>query len=333
MSGHVVIDDHDDLIDVGSLRHAELDKIILEGLVPTLSEGLSPPNMTQERTVGIPLLPSNNVFLGDNTFGTVNINGDLNVFGTRNEISVANLDIENTVITLGYGTGGELPSSDRGVIFTAAGPNPSIFWDHDQAEFRFALVDVDPTVTEFPDPEASGHGGYADIKVGDIVASSLNTPIINSLTANIQALNADALVIATSVDATAASVDMSSVNIANASVDQLKTFDGTQDYLSRYIKPGAGVSIDPDPQDPGSFKVSVSRQKESLAPGQFLPANSVFSSSIISSMTEHTNENLDVYVNGVLVSMGTNFDYTIDSSGLKFYFALEPDDVITIISY
>ena len=72
MSSHVVIDDHDDLTDIGSLRHAELDKIILEGIIPTLAEGLSPPSLTQERSVGIPLLPSDNTFSGTNTFDTVN---------------------------------------------------------------------------------------------------------------------------------------------------------------------------------------------------------------------------------------------------------------------
>lgn len=333
MSSHVVIDDHDDLTDIGSLRHAELDKIILEGIIPSLSEGLSPPSLTQERTVGIPLLPSDNNFSGTNTFGTVNVSGDLNVYGTRNEISVANLDIENTVITLGHGTGGELPSSDRGIIFTAAGPNPSMFWDHDQNEFRFGLVEAGPTTTEFPNPEDPNEGGYANVRAGDLVAASVSTPTINCSTLNTQAINVDDVLVSNSFDASSSSATFSILSASGVNVDQLLTYDGSQSYLQRHIKTGSGIEILEDSQDPGSLVIGVKRQKESTTPGQFLPANSVFSSPIISSMVEHTNENLDVYVNGVLVSMGTNFDYTVDSSGLRFYFALEPDDVITIISY
>jgi len=323
MSGHVVIDDHDDLIDVGSLRHAELDKIILEGIIPTLAEGISPPALSQERTVGIPLLPADNNFAGTNSFQTVNVQGDLNVYGTRNEISVSNLEIENTVMTLGYGTGGELPSSDRGIIFTAAGPNPSLYWDHDNSEFRLGLLDVAPTVTEFPEPDSSGHGGYASLRAGDINANS-----ITSATSNTQVLNVDDVNISTSVNAPTATFTVGVVKTG-----QLLTSDGSQPYLARYIKAGSGVEILEDPQDPGSLIASVKRQKESKSPGQFLTANSVFQSDIVSASNDHTIENLDVYVNGVLVSQGNNFDYVLDSAGIRFHFALEPDDTITIISY
>jgi len=323
MSGHVVIDDHDDLIDVGSLRHAELDKIILEGIIPTLAEGISPPALSQERTVGIPLLPADNNFVGTNSFQTVNIQGDLNVYGTRNEISVSNLEIENTVITLGYGTGGELPASDRGVIFTADGPNPSLYWDHSNSEFRLGLLDVAPTVTEFPEPDSTGHGGYASLRAGDI-----NVNTVSSATSNTQALNVDNVNISTSVTAPSAVFDVGTIKAG-----QLLVPDGTQTYLSRYIKAGSGVEILEDPLDPGALIASVKRQKESKSPGQFLAANTIFQSNIISASNDHSNENLDVYVNGVLVSQGNNFDYVLDSNGVRFHFALEPDDTITIISY
>ncbi len=333
MSSHVVIDDHDDLTDIGSLRHAEIDRIILEGIVPTLAEGLAPPSLTQERTVGIPLLPSDNNFSGTNTFNTVNVNGDLNVYGARNEISVSNFNVENTVITVGEGTGGEMPASDRGIIFTAPGPNPSIFWDDSNSEFRLGIVDADATVTEFPDPDASGQGGFANIKVGDIVAAAANFNSINSPSGNIQALTAGTLVIDTSLDATAATVDFSTASVSNLNAGQILTQDGSQDYLARYIKAGRGVQIAEDQNDPGSLIASVSRLKESLSPGQFLSVGDIFSSSIVASASDHNNENLDVYVNGVLVSMGNNFDYTLDATGIRFHFAIEPDDVVTIISY
>jgi hypothetical protein len=323
MSGHVVIDDHDDLIDVGSLRHAELDKIILEGIIPTIAEGISPPALGQERTVGIPLLPADNGFVGTNTFQTVNIQGDLNVYGTRNEVSVSNLEVENTVILLGYGTAGELPSSDRGILFTAAGPNPSLYWDHTQTEFRLALVDVSPSVTEFPDPDASGHGGYASFRAGSINVSNVTSP-----TGSFQTLNVDDINISSNINAQAATFAASIVK-----ADQLLVPDGSQSYLSRYVKAGSGVEILEDPLDPGALIASVRRQKESKSPGQFLPSNEVFQSGIVSSSTTLTNESLDVYVNGVLVSMGTNFDYVLDPAGIRFHFALEPDDTITIISY
>ena len=333
MSSHVVIDDHDDLTDIGSLRHAELDKIILEGIVPTLAEGLSPPSLTQERTVGIPLLPSDNTFSGTNTFDTVNVNGDLNVYGTRNEIAVANFNVENTVITVGEGTGGEMPASDRGIVFTAPGPNPSIFWDDSTSEFRFGIVDADSSTSEFPEPDDTTQGGYANIKVGDIVAAALDIDTLNAQTVNSQAVNAGTLVISNSFDATTASADFSSLTSNTINAGQVMTQDGTQDYLARYIKAGRGVQIVEDQNDPGSLVASVSRLKESSSPGQFVAAGNIFSSSIVAAATDHNNENLDVYVNGVLVSMGNNFDYTLDPAGIKFHFAIEPDDVITIISY
>ena len=333
MSSHVVIDDHDDLTDIGSLRHAEIDRIILEGIVPTLAEGLAPPTLTQERTIGIPLLPSDNSFSGTNTFNTVNVNGDLNVYGTRNEISISNFNVENTVITVGEGTGGEMPASDRGIIFTAPGPNPSIFWDDSNSEFRLGIVDADSTVTEFPDPDASGQGGFANIKVGDIVAAAASVDSINSQSGDIQALTAGTLVINTSLDATAATTNFSTVSTNNINTGQILTQDGSQDYLFRYIKAGRGVQIVEDQNDPGSLIASISRLKESSSPGQFISSGNIFPSSIIAAASDHNNENLDVYVNGVLVSMGNNFDYTLDDAGIKFHFAIEPDDVITIISY
>ena len=333
MSSHVVIDDHDDLTDIGSLRHAELDKIILEGIIPTLAEGLSPPSLTQERSVGIPLLPSDNAFSGTNTFDTVNVNGDLNVYGTTNQIAVANFNVENTVITVGEGTGGEMPASDRGIVFTAPGPNPSIFWDDSNLEFRFGIVDADSSTTEFPEPDAAGEGGYANIKVGDIVAAALSSGNLNVQNANIQALNADSLVIANSLDATSATANFSGLTSNAANVGQLMTQDGSQDYLSRYIKAGRGVQILPDQNDPGSLIASVARLKESTSPGQFMSVGDIFSSNIVASANDHNNENLDVYVNGVLVAMGNNFDYTLDPTGIRFHFAIEPDDVITVISY
>ena len=36
MSSHVVIDDHDDLTDIGSLRHAEIDRIISDSATDSI---------------------------------------------------------------------------------------------------------------------------------------------------------------------------------------------------------------------------------------------------------------------------------------------------------
>ena len=337
MSSHAVYDDHDQLTDIGSLRHIEIDKIILQGIIPDIIDGPEDENgnpiLTETRDVAVPLLPVDNTFQGTNTFETVNINGDLNVYGTRNEISVANLDIENTVITLGHGTGGELPASDRGIIFTAPGSNPSLFWDDTEQEFRLALVDVDPSVVEFPDPDASGHGGFAALRSGNIVADVVTASEFTGPLANVTVVNANDLVISTSLDATAATVDIGTAAISQVNTGLLKTADGTEDYLDRYLKSGSGVSVEADVNDPGSLVLSVSRNKEVLTPAQFLPAEQLLLSNAVAGLDNPTVENLDVYVNGVLVSMGSSYDYNVEENGIKFYFSLEPDDVVTVISY
>ena len=343
MSSNPTIDDHDQLTDIGSLRHVEIDKIILEGIVPDVTLGPTQPDpnadpndpnppevpvLTSPRNIAVPLLPGDNAFLGTNTFETVNVNGDLNVYGTRNEINVSNLDIENTVITLGHGTGGELPASDRGIIFTSPGDNPSLFWDDTEQEFRLALVDANPSVTEFPEPSA-----FANLHAGDITANAVIANSLSAPSANITAINADSLVISNSVNFASANVDLGVPDIQQANIGVIKTLDGSVDYLERYVKPGAGILVDSDQEDPGSLILSIDRKKEVLVPAVFLPANNTLPSNIISNTPNLTAERLDVFVNGVLVSMGSNYDYVIEGGGIKFYFALESDDVVTIITY
>lgn len=343
MSSNPTIDDHDQLTDIGSLRHIEIDKIILQGVIPDIVDGPTVPDpnpdpndpcppeipaLTTPRNIAVPLLPADNTFQGTNTFATVNVNGDLNVYGVRNEISVANLDIENTVITLGHGTGGELPASDRGIIFTSPGDNPSLFWDDTEQEFRLAIVDAGPTVSEFPEPSA-----FAKLHSGDIVAQVVSASELTSPVANISAINANDLVVSTSVDVTAASVNMDEASATQLNVGVIKTSSGTEDYLGRYLKSGSGLSVEPDVSDPGSLILSVSRNKEVIIPGNFISSEQLLPSTAVTALDSPTINNLDVYVNGVLVSMGNNYDYIVEGSGIRFYFSLEPDDVVTVISY
>ena len=115
--------------------------------------------------------------------------------------------------------------------------------------------------------------------------------------------------ISNSINATAASVDMNEASIAQVNAGTIKTSDGTEDYLDRYLKSGSGLSVEPDASDPGSLVLSVSRNKEVILAGDFVPSEQLLSSNAVAALSNPTVNNLDVYVNGVLVSMGNNYDY------------------------
>lgn len=99
------------------------------------------------------------------------------------------------------------------------------------------------------------------------------------------------------------------------------------------VVPGSGIAVAEITL--GTITISVQRQKESGTPGQFLPVGTTYPTSIVD--VDSTFENLDVFVNGMLVTSGENNDYTLDTigdpKGIKFNFSLEPDDTILVIGY
>ena len=259
-------------------------------------EGSPPPDLSFD--LGIPFLPGDNIFQGINTFEEVIINGNLTWYGEREDIVVTNLNIEDVIMTLGTGTGGDLPSSDRGLVMTADGDNPSLVWDDSEQEFRLGTFDVDTTVTEFPEPSS-----YANLRVGDISAEAINVNDISVVGA---------------------------VSTSEVRVGSLKTPAG-DDYLASHLIPGNGISI--MPQNEGSSTLIVSRpdriknivdiQTRQLA-GNTVALDDI---GVISQMPTSF---CDVFVNGVMVLEGDQFDYTITSEGIKFAFNLEKNDVIVV---
>jgi hypothetical protein len=312
MSSHAVYDDHDELTDIGSLRHEEIDKIILEGLIPDVNQG--PTGLSIPRVVGIPLLPSDNTFSGINTFsGTVNVD-TLNVL-TQNNVSVNSLTVDDPVIAMGYSNASELPSADRGIIFSASGPNPSMFWDHSELEFRFGLIDADPSTTEFQNPDDPAQGGYANLHVGDIIAGAITTTSVTSSglisTQDISVLGA--------------------VTVPTVLADEILTTTG-EDYLLANVIAGSGIQIG---QDPGTGQMVISklsRLKETMIIQTRYPSSALVTIPNTENLINFDPAAIDVFINGVLVLEGSNLDYTIQAGGITFSFPLETNDVVTVIA-
>jgi len=312
MSSHAVYDDHDELTDIGSLRHEEIDKIILEGLIPDVNQG--PAGSSVPRVVGIPLLPSDNTFSGINTFsGTVNVD-TLNVL-TQNNVNVNNLTVDDPVIAMGFSNASELPPADRGIIFSASGPNPSMFWDHSELEFRFGLIDADPSTTEFQDPADPVQGGYANLHVGDIIAGDITTTSLTS-TGLISAQDVSVL---------------GAVTVPTISTDELLTTTG-EDYLLANVIAGVGISIG---QDAGTGQLVVSklsRLKETMIIKTRYPPTTLVTIPNTENLINFDPGAIDVFINGVLVLEGGNLDYTVQTGGITFSFPLETNDVVTVIA-
>ena len=283
-SGHVVITHHDELPDAGTVEHDQLEEL-LQGIVPN--------DLPSNFTVGVPFLNGDNTFVGNNIFS-----GDLTVLGTRTEAAIANLNIDDVVITLGHGTGGELPAADRGLVMTGNGPNPSMVWDHSESEFRFGLFDVDTNVSEFPEPTA-----YASLRTGDIDAQSLNVNDISVVG-----------VVAT----------------PEIRTDILKTSTG-DDYLATHITPGGGIEISPiAPNSPTMIISRTPRVKEVMMLQFPTPAQTPVLVPGVENIEQIDSKLIDVFVNGVMVLEGQDFDYLISPNGIIFSFDLEKNDAVTV---
>jgi len=295
MSGHIVITQHDELPDAGDVEHEKLEELL---------QGLIPEDLPAGFNIGIALLPEDNAFSGVNTFQTAVIE-NLTVTN-HNEVAVNNLNVENTVISLGQGMPDEVPDSDRGLIFTASGLNPSLFWDHDQAEFRLAITDADVNITDFPDPDHPDQGGYANLRVADLAASNINSS---------GAINAASISV------------IGAVSTPEVRTSELLDGNG-DDYLSTHIVPGPGVTVD---SSNGILTVGrTSRIKESVVAVEPYPAGQTLIFENSENISGYDNKLIDVFVNGVMVLEGENLDYTIVSGGIIFSFALEMHDIVTI---
>jgi len=297
MSGHIVITQHDELPDAGTVEHEQLEDL-LQGEIP---EGLP-----EDFSIGIALLPENNVFSGVNSFDTLVVE-NLTVT-SHNQVDINNLNVENPVIVLGHNMPDPVQELDRGLVFTSQGNNPSLFWDHDQFEFRLAHVDADGQTTEFPDPADPAQGGYANLHTADITAAAISA----------QAVNVNDISV------------VGAVETPEIRVGSLKTEAG-EDYLSTHIVPGTGITVSPAEDDSAVLVVSRSeRIKESIVVNSSVSSGSIVTFPSSESIAQLDSKLIDVFINGVLVLEGEHLDYTIASGGISFSFALEMNDVVTI---
>jgi hypothetical protein len=97
------------------------------------------------------------------------ISGNLEVLGTETVIDTLHLQIEDRIIGLATGSGGEGAAGDRGLIFLISGEtNPSFYWDELADEFRFARLNSTPGDATFENPDVIPAGGYQDVRVKTI---------------------------------------------------------------------------------------------------------------------------------------------------------------------
>ena len=188
MTALPVIDNHKDLIEIGTLTHDEIDGLFLSGTVPT---GL---------TVEVPFISASNHFVSHNYFdsdvtfrGTLNVFGDIMSFGTASHVEMSTLEVDSAVIFLGGGSSEETLAGDRGLVFNMQGQDdPSFFWDHSSEEFRLAKVNTTGITTGsaeinlFPEPGISGYQTFhagAIISEGNIFASG--SAAVTDLTASL----------------------------------------------------------------------------------------------------------------------------------------------------
>lgn len=299
MSAHCVDIDHADLQDAGVVEHDQLEDLL---------QGIVPQDLPVGFNVGVPFLSGDNTFSGNNTFSTpingpLAVNGDLTIYGNRIENEVFNLNIEDVVITLGHGTGGELPASDRGLVMTADGPNPSLVWDHSEQEFRIGTYDVGTNVTEFPEPTS-----YVNLRAGDINAEDISATAINVNDISIYG----------------------SITTPELRAGSLKTSTG-EDYLATHIVAGPGIEVVPHQETPGVLVINrtprikdIKQISVGFAPGTPIPVGAV------ENLQEIDNQLIDVFINGVMVIEGSELDYTITPGGIVFSFPLEVNDIITV---
>jgi hypothetical protein len=110
------------------------------------------------------------------------ISGSLETLGTHTVIDTQHLQVEDTIVSLGSGSGGEGSAGDRGFIFTIQGEtNPSFYWDESSDEFRLSRVTNVPQDGSFNDPISVGEGGYQNLRLGTMYGTGTLGPAEDSL--------------------------------------------------------------------------------------------------------------------------------------------------------
>jgi len=114
---------------------------------------------------------------GGATFNAnVTVAGNLSVTGTTTTVDTANLQVEDAVILLGSGSGGESAPGDRGLLMAIGSSerNPAMFWDDSDDEFAFVRTDAEGTDNTITPDE------YADLRVKDLNATAVTAELTGS---------------------------------------------------------------------------------------------------------------------------------------------------------
>lgn len=355
MTALPVIDNHNDLTEIGTLKHDEIDGLFLSGTVPA---GL---------TVEVPFISASNHFVSHNYFdsdvtfkGTLNVYGNIMSFGTASHIEMSTLEVDSAVIFLGGGSSEETVTGDRGLVFNMQGQNdPSFFWDNSSEEFRLARVDTTLITTGsagvdiFPSPTTSSyiafHAGSL-ISEGDIFATGTATVTDLTASANISA-NSIVSVYGTINQLTASlsiatffTSSYSQITEINSDTVTALTASVADKFVLRnmfalggtipYLTASAGLSITQD-QATGQLTFSpniVDRRKfvQEISTDISAGANVTVSGLDFSSLS-FEDDRFDLFVNGVLQVHGSASDFTVTPNGIEFSFDLESDDTVTAI--
>lgn len=93
--------------------------------------------------------------------------GNLTVEGTTTTLDTANLLVEDAIILLGSGSGGESAAGDRGLVMAiGSATNPAMFWDNSADQFAFVRTTADGSSSSV------SADAYADLRVQELTASN-----------------------------------------------------------------------------------------------------------------------------------------------------------------
>ena len=208
----------------------------------------------------------------DTTNSKLFISGSLETLGTHTVIDTQHLHVEDTIIALGTGSGGEGIPGDRGLIFTIQGEtNPSFYWDESADEFRLARVTNVPIDGTFNEPLSASQGGYQDLRAGTIIGTgTIGPPEDGVYTDGLFTDFTNTTNVGTVVDrfnevlkalAPAPGPDLDDINSTNTGVSAALSFGASNNLSSAspaYISVAGSAGIESAVDVNGSYTVTTS---------------------------------------------------------------------------
>jgi hypothetical protein len=292
------------------------------------------------------------------------ISGSLEVLGTEVIVDTQHLQVEDTIIGLGTGSAGEGTPADRGMIFLLGGEtNPAFYWDESEDEFRLSRVTNTPGDATFNNPEGVGEGGYQNLKIGtlnatsggifdstsDTVLSDIGTDtffyVSGTKASKGSAIRGTAtfggdVVISGSLSGGSPLKIGSSIELTGSAIFT-QGLSGSLTHLSdgsSYIKHDDGITV--SSSSAGNVTLSLNRSQLRVKKDYFVTSSHgedtrLSVTGVDFQAISYDPQRADVYVNGQLMTSGSSNDYTLsgDTTGIEFKFGLEADDIISVITY